>query len=138
MDNAFGCLIGAVASYLDRPRPLLLRGAFIGVMIVFMMVWPWDPSTLPSPFSPDAGRRAVPEEVHAMRALAVIHGVTRFRIGADLTKDPELWLRVIEYLYPARLAPDAGFVFTRGDDPEVAFCLPVGAVGTIRLVMCGS
>ena len=66
-----------------------------------------------APFSPQAGRHAVPAQVRAMRELAGVHGITSFRIGADLEADPELWLRAVEYLYPVRLAPEARMVFTR-------------------------
>ncbi len=113
MDATVRRLIGEVAAYLDRPRPLLLRVPFAGVLVVFAAVWPWDIETIRAPFSPQAGRHAVPAQVRAMRELAGVHGITSFRIGADLEADPELWLRAVEYLYPVRLAPESRMVFTR-------------------------
>ena len=137
MDATARRLIGEVAAYLDRPRPLLLWVAFAGVLVVFAAVWPWDIETIRAPFSPQAGRHAVPAQVRAMRELAGVHGITSFRIGADLEADPELWLRAVEYLYPVRLAPEARMVFTRSDTPVMTNCVLVGQSGAISLASCG-
>ena len=72
-----------------------------------------------------------------MRELAGVHGITSFRIGADLEADPELWLRAVEYLYPVRLAPEARMVFTRSDAPVMTNCVLVGQSGAISLASCG-
>ena len=137
MDATARRLISEVAAYLDRPRPLLLRVAFVGVLVVFATVWPWDIETIRAPLSPQAGRHAVPAPVRAMSELAGVHGITSFRIGADLEADPELWLRAVEYLYPVRLAPEARMVFTRSDAPVMTNCVLVGQSGAISLAACG-
>lgn len=90
-----------------------------------------------NPFSPNLGEvQSLYPDVLAMKSLALRFQITDFDLSPNLTLDPYMYMRSIEFLYPIRKVSGSKFIYSLGEYPDDRVCEMLGKEGNIKLYAC--
>lgn len=96
----------------------------------------WLATDLLISFKIDAGSRALPSEVIAIKKILTRHPSSKFNLSDDFKADGLIFQRSSEYLYPVRLDDSSQLIFASKADKFFFNCTLIDEESNIGLYKC--